>query len=167
MTLFDRIVAALDAGAATTTETLQALLLESGGDKCWRRPRLMHLLSHYVLLHSPLPMSQCTTHRFKADFAHADFSGFVLEVAGQTKLVTAHNLADEDVPLLIQYGGGHLIEPLPVEVPEATELAKLKKDELLDWHANVVGEPAPPDATRRELIEAITAGPTDSIPNNV
>ena len=127
MSLLDRITAALDAGAATAIETLQALLLETGGDKCWRRPRLLHLLSHYVLLNAPLPMSQSTTHRFKPDFAHADFSGFVLEVNGQTKLVTARNLSDEDVPLLIQYGGGHLIEPLPKA--EKAAAAKADTDE--------------------------------------
>lgn len=122
----DRVRAALAVDAPT--EALQALLLETGGERCWRRNRIIHLLSHYLLLSSPLPMSHSTTHRFKAGFAHADFSGFPLVVGDTTKIVTATNLTDADVPLLQQYGGGHLIEELPkAEKPAPKADAEAKK----------------------------------------
>jgi hypothetical protein len=125
--LLDRIRVALDAGATHPLEDLQALLKQTGGEKCWRRNRILHLLSHYLLVNSPLPMSHSTTHRFKAGFAHADFSGFPLIVGDKTKIVTAANLTDADVPLLQQYGGGHLIEELPKPEKAAKAPAEVAK----------------------------------------
>ncbi len=114
MELLDRITAALAGGLNTPTSELTALLLEAGGEQCWRRTRLVHRLS--TILHSTRPvMATSTTHRFKSSFAHKDFSGFPLVVGETTKIVTAQNLSDEDVPLLKQYGGGHLIEEIPAE----------------------------------------------------
>ena len=101
---------ALTLGLATPLEVLQQLLIATGGEPCYRRERITHLLSRYLLTHSPLPMSPSTTHRFKPDFAHATFEVHDPE----TRSITARNLTDEDVALLIQYGGAHLIEPLPV-----------------------------------------------------
>lgn len=107
--LLQRVREALSLGLAAPLETLQQLLLATGGERCYRRERITHLLTRYLTINSPLPMSPSTTHRFKADFAHATFEVHDPE----TRSVTARNLTDEDVPLLIQYGGGHLIEPLP------------------------------------------------------
>ena len=143
---------ALQLGFATPLEVLQKLLLATGGETCYRRERITHLLTRYLLVNSPLPMSPSTTYRFKADFAHATFEIHEPE----TRLVTARNLTDEDVAILQQYGGGHLIEPLPApEVP--ADLSKLKKDELVALHADVVGELPPADATKAVIIEAIEA----------
>lgn len=109
--LLDRISAALDAGAAIPTAELTALLLDCGGEHCYQRPRLLHRLS--AILHSIRPiMATSTTHRFKADFARKDFSGAPIVIGDKTKIVKADNLTDEDVPLLQQYGYGHLIEPI-------------------------------------------------------
>ncbi|MGI4871478.1 MAG: hypothetical protein ACRYFX_09905 [Janthinobacterium lividum] len=116
--LLDRIQAALTGGAATPTDTLQALLLEVAHETCYRRGRLLHRLTAILTSQRP-PMATSTTHRFKAAFAHKDFSGFPLVVGDQTKLVTATNLADEDVALLQRHGGGHLIEAVPTSGPEA------------------------------------------------
>ena len=111
---------ALALGLATPLETLQQLLLATGGEHCYRRERITHLLTRFLLVNSPLPMSSSTTHRFKADFAHATFEVHDPE----TRLVTARNLTNEDALYLIQYGGGHLIEPLPkAEKPAAKEAA--------------------------------------------
>jgi hypothetical protein len=111
---------ALEMGFATPLEVLQKLLIATGGEHCYRRERITHLLTRYLILNSPLPMSKSTTHRFKADFAHATFEVHDPE----TRSVTAHNLTDEDVAILQQYGGGHLIEPLPkAEKPAAKEAA--------------------------------------------
>lgn len=113
--LLDRIQAALDAGAATSTADLRELLIAAGGETCFQRGRLQHRLS--LLLHSLRPpMATSTTHRFKAAFRGKDFSGFPLVVGGETKIVTAKNLADEDIEPLKRHGGGHLIEPIDAEV---------------------------------------------------
>ena len=101
---------ALSLGLATPLEVLQTLLLATGGETCYRRERITHLLSRYLLINSPLPMSPSTTHRFKADFSDASF-----EIHNpETRSVTARNLTDEDAAYMIQYGGAHLIEALPV-----------------------------------------------------
>lgn len=124
--LLERIGGALDAGAATATDALAALLLETGGERCHRRERITHLLVRYLTTHTPLPMSPSTTHRFKADFARATFELHDPE----TRSVTARNLTDADVPLLIQYGGGHLIEPLPAAEKKAAKAeAKAEADD--------------------------------------
>jgi len=118
MELLDRIAAALATDAPTTE--LTALLIEAGGEQCWRRPRLIHRLT--AILHAKRPpMASSTTHRFKAGFAHKDFSGFPLVIGSETRLITAKNLTNEDVPLLKQYGGGHLIEPIPAKEAAASE----------------------------------------------
>ena len=101
---------ALVLGLATPLEVLQQLLLATGGERCYRRERITHLLSRFLLTHSPLPMSPSTTHRFKADFADVSF-----EIHNpETRSVTARNLTDEDALYMLQYGGAHLLEPLPV-----------------------------------------------------
>ena len=111
---------ALELGLATPLEVLQKLLLATGGETCYRRERITHLLTRYLLINSPLPMSTSTTHRFKADFAAATFEIHDPE----TRIVTARNLTNEDALYLIPYGGGHLIEPLPkAEKPAAKEAA--------------------------------------------
>ena len=118
---------ALALGLATPLETLQQLLLATGGERCYRRERITHLLSRYLLINSPLPMSPSTTHRFKADFADVSF-----EIHNpETRSVTARNLTDEDAAYMLQYGGAHLLEPLPaakkVAAPAAEKDAPAKK----------------------------------------
>ena len=118
---------ALALGLATPLEALQQLLLATGGERCYRRERITHLLSRYLLINSPLPMSPSTTHRFKADFADVSF-----EIHNpETRSVTARNLTDEDAAYMLQYGGAHLLEPLPaakkVAAPAAEKDAPAKK----------------------------------------
>ncbi len=117
-----RLTHALAAGQDTPTDTLRALLLEVGGEECWQRPRLLHRLT--LILHAQRPPMATSKHfRFKSAFAGKDFSGVPLDVDGKTKVVTAHNLSDEDVPLLKQYGYGHLLEPTSYkETDEAADL---------------------------------------------
>lgn len=126
--LLDRIGEALAAGRDTPTPTLTALLLEAGGEQCWQRGRLLHRLSNIFHAIRPI-MSQSTTHRFKADFARLiasnPASAPVIEVNGTTKSVTPESLTDADVPLLQQYGYGHLIEALPKKVAEPKALAEI------------------------------------------
>ena len=150
--LTDRVRAALDADSLLSTDTLAALLLETGGEKCYRRGRITHLLIQYLTRNSPLPMAPSTTYRFKEAFADRSFEIHDPE----TRSITARTLTDEDAAYLLTHDGGHLIEPLP-QAADPTELAKLKKDELIELHADLVGEPAPADATKAQLIEAITA----------
>lgn len=118
---------ALEMGLATPLETLQQLLLATGGERCYRRERITHLLTRYLLTHSPLPMSPSTTYRFKPDFADVSF-----EIHNpETRSVTARNLTDEDAAYMLQYGGAHLIEPLPAAkkaaAPAAEKEAPAKK----------------------------------------
>lgn len=121
--LLQAVRGALQTGLATPLETLQALLLQTGGEPCYRRERITYLLTRYLTLHSPLPMAPSTTHRFKADFAAATFEVHEPE----TRSITAQNLTDADVALLQQYGGGHLIEPLPAAPKPATDAPAKKK----------------------------------------
>lgn len=130
--LLDRIGAALDAGAATPTPELTALLIEAGGEQCWQRARLLHRLR--AILHAKRPpMSHSTTHRFKADFASRIKSGLASGPILDDRIITPDNLTDEDVPLLVQYGYGHLIEELPKAKkpaePEPEKPSKPAKDE--------------------------------------
>lgn len=143
---------ALTLGLAAPLETLQALLLATGGERCYRRERITHLLTRYLLTNSPLPMSPSTTYRFKPDFADVSF-----EIHNpDTRSVTAHNLTDEDAAYMLQYGGGHLIEPVPgADAP--ADLSRLRKDELVALHNDVVGELPPVEATKAVIIEAIEA----------
>lgn len=111
---------ALTLGLATPLATLQALLLATGGEPCYRRERITHLLTRYLLINSPLPMSPSTTHRFKPDFADVSF-----EIHNpETRSVTARNLTDEDALYMLQYDGAHLLEPLPA----AKKVAAAEKD---------------------------------------
>lgn len=121
--LLQAVREALQGGLATSLETLQQLLLASGGEPCYRRERITYLLTRYLTIQSPLPMAPSTTHRFKADFAHASFEVHDPE----TRSITARNLTDEDVALLLQYGGGHLIEPLPAAAKPAPDATAKKK----------------------------------------
>lgn len=104
----DRMQASLDAGAATGTDALTALLLEVGNETCYRRGRLLHRLSLILHAQRPQPMATSTTHRFKPAFH--DTSVVVHDPA--TRTITAKNLADEDVAILQAQGHGHLIETL-------------------------------------------------------
>lgn len=150
--LLDQVRAALATGAAYTTDQLAALLIETGGERCYRRERITYLLSRYLTINSPLPMAPSTTHRFKADFTGTSFEIHDPE----TRSITAQNLTNEDVALLQQYGGGHLIEPLPgADAP--ADLTSLKKDELVALHNDIVGELPAAEATKAVIIEAITA----------
>lgn len=145
-----RIRVALQAGMATQLADLQALLLESGSERCYRRERITHLLTRYLTLTSPLPMSSATTHRFKAAFADTAVALHTPE----TRTVTARNLTDADVLPLQQAGYAHLLEELPAQAT-ATDLHKLTKAELADKHQQLLGQPAPADATKADLIAAI------------
>lgn len=114
--LLDRIEAALAAGPQTPTPDLAALLIEAGGEQCWQRGRLLRRLT--ILLHSVRPiMSKSTTHRFKAGFKEAT----AILNDPDTRVVSAENLTDADVPLLQQYGYGHLIEPIPAPEKKAAK----------------------------------------------
>ena len=138
--------------ASRTTEQLAGLLIETGGERCYRRERITYLLARYLTVNSPIPMAPSTTHRFKADFV-----GTTFEVHDpETRSITAQNLSNEDVVLLQQYGGGHLIEPLPGAAAPA-DLTRLKKDELVALHNDIVGELPPAEATKAVIIEAIEA----------
>ena len=107
--LADRVREALDAGPAFSTDTLAALLIEAGGERCYRRGRITHLLIQYLTRNSPLPMAPSTKYRFKEAFADRSF-----EIHDpQTRSITARNLTDEDAAYLLAHDGGHLIEPLP------------------------------------------------------
>jgi hypothetical protein len=129
--LLDRISAALDAGAATPTDVLQGLLLAAGGEKCWQRGRLLFRLSTILTAQRPV-MATSKTHRFKAAFSGKNFTGFPLVTGSTTKIVTAHNLTDEDVPLLQRNGGAHLLEPIPAS------------EEAVDAGSDTQAEPSAP-----------------------
>jgi len=121
--LLDRITAALEAGDATPTTELQGLLLAAGGEKCWQRGRLLFRLSTILTAQRPV-MASSTTHRFKAAFSGKNFTGFPLVVGSSTKMVTAHNLTDEDVPLLQRNGGAHLLEEIPAGETKAAQASE-------------------------------------------
>lgn len=122
MELLDEVRAALSDPAALTTPQLDELNQRCGRDHCNRRNRILHQLATYVSANSIAMAAPSTTHRFKKDF-HKQKA--IIEVDGKTKAVTYENLADEDVPLLQQYGYGHLIEKLP----EPEKPVKKEKDE--------------------------------------
>lgn len=154
-----RVRAALDAGALLSTDFLAALLIETGGEKCYRRNRITHLLIQYLTRNSPLPMAPSTTHRFKEAFADRSFEIHDPE----TRSITALNLTDDDALYLLAHEGGHLIEPITAPIStDPADLARMKKVELIDLHAEIVGEPAPADATRAQLVEAIAAYTPDA-----
>jgi hypothetical protein len=118
--LLDQVKAALANDAAFTTEQLDALNQQTGRDHCNRRNRILHQLAAYVSTNSIAMAAPSTTHQFKKDF-HQQKA--IIEVNGQTKSVTANNLTDEDVPLLRQYGYGHLLEAKTVAPAEPTSQA--------------------------------------------
>lgn len=125
MELLDDVRAALAAPDTYTTPQLDALNQRAGREHCNRRPRILHQLQGFLTQHTTSMTATSTTHRFKNDFQGQKA---IIEVDGKTKAVTAANLADDDVPLLKQYGYGHLIEKLPE--PEKKEAPKAKeKDE--------------------------------------
>jgi hypothetical protein len=165
MELLDRIAAALEGGRETPTDVLTALLQEAGGETCWRRPRLVHRLT--AILHSTRPpMATSTTHRFKPGFAHKDFTGASIIVGDQTKIVKASNLTDEDVPLLQQYGYGHLIEPIstkaPAEAPQTTDTGILQtavevtEDSVIIKHSSGGPDDLPITAPAAQQADAAT-----------
>ncbi len=125
-TLAARIMAALVGGLDTSLSLLQSLLLESGGEHCFRRERISYLLTNYLTRNTPLSMAPSTTHRFKAGFADRTFEIHDPE----THSVTAYNLTDEDAIYLLEHDGGHLIEPLPKAEKSEKAAPADKADEL-------------------------------------
>jgi hypothetical protein len=154
MELLAKVVAALLTPDAFTTEELDALNQQAGRDRCNRRNRILYQLQSYVIQNSPAMSAPSTTHQFKKDF-HKQKA--IIEVNGQTKAVTADNLTDEDVPLLKQYGYGHLIQEKPKPETAGPSLDSLTKAELQAKYKEVVGEDPADSLTKAHLIEAIEA----------
>jgi len=150
--LVGRVRLALEVGEKVPTDALCALLIETGGERCYRRGRIVHLLIQYLTRNSSEPMAPSKNFRFKEAFADRSFEIHDPE----TRSITARNLTDADAAYMQAHDGGHLIEPITATASaDDAALTSLNKAELQARYEEALGEAPDDSLTKAQLIEAI------------